>query len=163
MAQITAAAINKKFKINEIRELICSLIDRPRSRTKLDLAEQLRSKLEESNYNGCLDYDEIIEFGQELVRIRHERHRVVNYSIPVQIEEIETPVIQPTHSNWCKHSSDYVDSCPICLEVPSNIVFKCDKCNHEICSDCMIDWIHSDDTNHGLHSNCPYCGLKLCV
>jgi superfamily II helicase len=162
MAQITASAISKKFKIGEIRELICSLIDRPKYRSKADLSEQLRSKLAECEYNGLLEYDDIIEFGHDMVRTRFAQREIWNF--------LPNRSVFKNHIH--KHDSEYHDSCPICLEDPrdDDMVFKCPHCKHEICEQCMKNWlkthvefhVNEDNVLQGeLHDSCPSCNSKL--
>jgi hypothetical protein len=75
--------------------------------------------------------------------------------------------------NYSEHDSEYKDDCPICLSEPSEQVFKCDRCHHEVCADCMDHWLKTHvsidlgeggehlEIQEGLHRTCPYCRVVL--
>ena len=133
------AAINKAFSIKQIRDILDEFGDMFKARRKTELVSRLRMILEDTNYNGLLEYDDVMEYAYQLFH-----------------EDVPKAIIIRTHD------SEYKDDCPICFCQLSQLVFKCQHCNHETCESCMRKWLSTQNLYSGdLQQNCPHCSSNV--
>jgi hypothetical protein len=91
-------------------------------------------------------------------------------SMPEPAPYLETPITFEVAA----HDSECTDDCPICMCEPTDEVFRCSTCKHEVCRDCMNHWLESHIAVHGLvegteqmefetglHHTCPHCQADL--
>jgi hypothetical protein len=99
---------------------------------------------------------------------------VFNILIPPREFVFPKPKPEPIQFQVQTHDSEYDHDCPICLCEPSEQVFKCGSCKHEVCEECMKNWLNSHIAINGLqagtedmvfeegfHDTCPHCRVVL--
>jgi hypothetical protein len=149
---------------NELQEqvigLLCELMELNVSQNRALLIVQVML-CDRSNYyvseDTICDYFEL--FG-------HTRRSVRSEPTPY----IEKPITFVVAA----HNSECTDDCPICMCEPTDEVFRCNTCKHEVCKDWMDHWLSSHIEIHGLvegdehntyvealHHTCPYCNTDL--